>query len=80
MFRSKEFVLGHKAKGASQVAQQKRIRLPSRDTGSIPGLRRSPGEGNGNRLQYPRLGNPKDRGAQRVTVHRVTNSRRSPSH
>ena len=33
------------------------------DTGSIPGLRRSPGEGNGNPLQYSCLENPMDRGA-----------------
>ena len=33
------------------------------DTGSIPGLGRSPGEGNGNPLQYSCLGNPIDRGA-----------------
>ena len=31
------------------------------DMGSVPGLRRSPGEGNGNVLQYSRLGNPLDR-------------------
>ena len=31
------------------------------DMGSIPGLRRSPGEGNGNSLQYPCLGNPMDK-------------------
>ena len=31
--------------------------------GSIPGLGRSPGGGNGNSLQYSCLGNPKDRGA-----------------
>ena len=31
--------------------------------GSIPGLRRSPGEGNGNPLQYYCLENPMDRGA-----------------
>ena len=34
-----------------------------RDTGSVPGLRRSPGKGNGNPLLYSRLGNPMDRGA-----------------
>ena len=34
-----------------------------RDTGSIPGLGRSPGEGNGNPLQYFCLKNPVDRGA-----------------
>ena len=34
-----------------------------RDAGSIPGSGRSPGEGNGNLLQYSYLGNPMDRGA-----------------
>ena len=33
------------------------------DPGSIPGLGRSPGEGNGNQLQYSCLTNPMDRGA-----------------
>ena len=33
------------------------------DVGLIPGLGRSPGEGNGNALQYSCLGNPMDRGA-----------------
>ena len=33
------------------------------DLGSIPGLGRSPGEGNGNPLQYSCVGNPMDRGA-----------------
>ena len=33
------------------------------EPGSIPGLGRSPGEGNGNPLQYPCLENPMDRGA-----------------
>ena len=33
------------------------------DMGSIPGLERSPGEGNGNPLQYSCLENPMDRGA-----------------
>ena len=41
---------------------------------SIPGLGRSPGEGNGNPLQYSCLGNPMDRGALWATVHRVTQS------
>ena len=35
----------------------------ARDSGSIPGLGRSPGVGNGNPLQYFCLGNPMDRGA-----------------
>ena len=34
----------------------------ARDTGSIPGSERSPGEGNGNPLQYSCLGNARDRG------------------
>ena len=40
---------------------------------SIPGPRRSSGEGNGNLLQYSCLGNPRDRGAWWAAVHRVTN-------
>ena len=39
------------------------------DLGSIPGLGRSPGEGNGNPLQYACLENPMDRGVWYVTVH-----------
>ena len=38
------------------------------DLGSIPGLGRSPGEGNGNPLQYSCLENPMDRGAWRAIV------------
>ena len=41
------------------------------DPGSIPGQGRSPGEGNGNPLQYYCLENPMDRGAWRATVHGV---------
>ena len=41
------------------------------DQGSIPGLGRSPGGGNGNRLQYSCLENPMDRGTWWVTVHRT---------
>ena len=44
------------------------------DPGSIPGLGRSPGEGNGNPLQYYCLENPMDRGAWQATVHGVTES------
>ena len=52
---------------ASQVAQVVKI-LPAsagdaRDTGSIPGLGRSPGVGNGNPLQYSRMKDSVDRGA-----------------
>ena len=41
------------------------------DTGSIPGLRRSPEGGNANLLQYSCLGNPMERGAWWAIVHRV---------
>ena len=40
------------------------------DLGLIPGSGRSPGEGNGNPLQYLCLENPMDRGAWRTTLHR----------
>ena len=42
------------------------------DSGSIPGLGRSPGEGNGNPLQYSCLGNPMDRGGWRATVYGIS--------
>ena len=42
------------------------------DSGSVPGSGRSPGEGNGNPLQYSRLGNPMDNGAWQATVHGVS--------
>ena len=45
------------------------------DLGSIPGSGRSPGEGNGNPLQYSCLENPMDRGAWKATVRRVAKSR-----
>ena len=45
------------------------------DPGSIPGLGRSPGEGNGNPFQYPCLENPMDGEAWQVTVHGVAKSR-----
>ena len=41
------------------------------DMGLIPGLGKSPGEGNGNPLQYSCLENPMDRGAWRATVHSI---------
>ena len=45
--------------------------VSAREEGSIPGLGRSPGEGNGNPLQYSFLENPMDRGAWRATVHGI---------
>ena len=45
------------------------------DPGSVPGLGRSPGEGNGTLLQYPCLKTPMDGGAWQATVHGVAKSR-----
>ena len=45
------------------------------ESGSIPGLGKSPGEGNGTPLQYSCLGNPMDRGAWRATAHGIAKSR-----
>ena len=56
------------------------VKLPPANTGgtgdkvSIPGLGRSPGEGNGNSLKYSYLGNPMDKRAWRATAHGVTKS------
>ena len=44
------------------------------DAGSIPGSRRTPGEGNGNPLQYSYLGNPTKKPAWWATVHEFTKS------
>ena len=55
----------------SQVAQCKESACNAGDVGSIPGLGRSPGEGNHNPLQYFCLGNPMDRRAWWATVHGV---------
>ena len=41
------------------------------DMGSIPGMGRSPGGGDGNPLQYSYLENPTDRGAWWATVHGI---------
>ena len=57
--------------GSDGKASAYNVGLPD----SIPGLGRSPGEGNGNPLQYSCLENPMDRGAWWATVHAVTKSR-----
>ena len=44
------------------------------EAGSIPGLGRSPGRGNGNPLQYSCVENPMDRGAWWATVHGTAES------
>ena len=52
----------------------KNLPVNAGDMDSIPGLRRSPGEGNGNPFQYSCLENSMDRDAWWATVHRVTKS------
>jgi len=58
----------------SQVVQWKRICLPRETWVQSLGWEDSPGEGNGNPLQYSYLKNPMYRGAWQATVHRVTKS------
>ena len=59
--------------GASLVAQMvKNTPMSAEAMGSILGSGGSLGEGNGNPLQYPCLGNPMDRGAWWATVHGVS--------
>ena len=52
----------------------KKLAASAGDVGSVPDLGRSPGEGNGNPLQFYCLGNLMDRGAWQATVHGVTKS------
>ena len=61
--------------GASLVAQMVVSVCNAGDPGSIPGLGRSAGEGNGSPLQYSCLENPMDGGAWLATVHGVAKSR-----
>ena len=59
---------------ASLVAQTVESACNVGALGLIPGSERSPGEGNGNPLQYSCLENPMDRGAWRATVHGTVKS------
>ena len=58
----------------SLVAQMVKHLPTKQETGLIPGLGKSPGEENGNPLQYPCLGNPIDRGAWWATDHGAAKS------
>ena len=60
--------------GLPQWLRGKESAYNAEDVGLIPGLGRSPGEGNGNPLQYSCLENPMDRRAWRATVHEVSKS------
>ena len=55
--------------GLPQWLSGKEFTRKAGDVGSIPGSGRSPGEGNGNPLQYSHLGNPMDRRAWQAIVH-----------
>ena len=59
------------SKGFPGGSVVKNIPANAGDAGSVSGLGRSPGEGNGNLLQYSCLGNPMERGAWRAAVHGV---------
>ena len=54
--------------------RKKNLLVNSGDMGSIPGLGKSPGKGNGNPFQHTCLENPMDRGAWWATIHGVTMS------
>ena len=58
--------------GFSHSSVGKESACSAGDLGLIPELERSPGEGNGNPLQYSYLENPMDRGTWQATVHGVT--------
>ena len=60
--------------GVSVVKKLPAIAGDTRNPGSIPGLGRSPGEGNENTVQYSCLENHMDRRAWQTTVHRAAKS------
>ena len=74
--KNKEEIKGRKKSlGENGSSDSKESTHNAGDLGSIPGLGRSPEEGNGNSLQYSCLENPMDRGAWQSTVHGVTKGR-----
>ena len=67
------FVLRHlPIWGSPDSSDGKECACNAGDLGWIPGLGRSPGEGNGNPLQCTCLENPMDRGAWQSAVHGIT--------
>ena len=60
--------------GFSGGSQVKNLPANAGDICSIPGLGRSPGEGNGNTLQHSCLEDPMDKGAWQASAHRITTS------
>ena len=66
LLREKFMVVNTWDEGFSCTSVTKETVCNAGDLGLIPGSGRSPGEGNGNPLQYLCLGNPMDRGAGRL--------------
>ena len=62
--------------GGSVVKKKKNLPANAGDTGSISGESGGSGEGNGNPLQYYRLGNSMDKGVWWATVHGVAKSQK----
>ena len=63
-----------KKQGFPDGSDSKECSYDAGDLGSVPGLGRSPGEGNGYPPQYSCVDNPIDRGAWPATVHGVSKS------
>ena len=70
-----EFYASHGFPGDSVVKNLPANAGDARDSGLIPGLGRSPGEGNGNPLQYPCRESPMDREAWWAAVYGIAQSR-----
>ena len=69
-----KFIFAPYTMGFSGVSEVKNLPANAGDMGSIAGLGRSPGEGNGNALQYSCLDDPMDRGAWWATADGVAKS------
>ena len=74
VLKAPDYVLPSLFPGLPWWLSDKESACSAGDVGSIPGLGRSPGEGNGNPLQFSCLGNPMNRGAWQATVHGVLKS------
>ena len=66
--------LGNNVEKKARSTGGKEYACNAGNLGLIPGLGRSPGEGNGNPLQYSCLEKPMDRGTWQAAVHGVTKS------
>ena len=66
--------MGNKVEKKARSTGGKEYACNAGNLGLIPGLGRSPGEGNGNPLQYSCLEKPMDRGTWQAAVHGVTKS------